>query len=340
MNQPTRLPRLAFAIAVLTSAAAALAWNGTGHEAVALVAWDQLTPPQRAALTDALKAHPRYAKDLMQHLEAGEDPAEHAFREAATWPDLVKSPVNPLERTEDHKPWHYVDYPYDRDGKDGPRPAGPWDGRAVPADLLQAMQMVTAQLRDPATPAARRAIDLCWVLHLVGDVHQPLHAVSLYSNTYPTGDQGGNAIHVATADNPNANLHGVWDGIEGRSYEPDAIRKVADRVEKEHPLAAEANALAGRPEPAAWAAESFDLARHAVYLDGKINGVTRDQAEDKPDAVPPLPAGYERAARDVADERVALAGYRLAALLQSLPESQPTTRPTPLATTSAPATRP
>ena len=309
----------------------ARAWNGTGHEAVAQIAWDQLTPQRRAALVDVLKAHPRYAKDLMQHLEPGEDPAEHAFREAATWPDQVKSTTNPLERTEDHHNWHYVDYPYDRDGKTGPTPAETWDGHSTPENLLQAMQKVTAELRDPATPAPRRAIDLCWVLHLVGDIHQPLHATSLYSNAYPTGDQGGNLFRVRTVDAPDVALHAVWDGAEGRSYEPGAIHQIADRCEDDYPLS-EVKAAVDDTNVKDWAAESFDVAKHDVYADGKLAGMTRQQAEDRPDGVPPLPVGYTRHARAVADRQIAIAGYRLAALLRTLP--MPDTRPAAAAATA------
>ena len=337
MSRSNRIPLcLAASAAFLAAAPVVLAWNGTGHEVVAQIAWDQLTPPQRAAYVDLLKAHPRYEKDLMQNLQPGEDPGEHAFREAATWPDQVKSPVNPLERTEDHKPWHYVDYPYDLDGKQGPMPAEQWDGHTEPTDLLQAMQMVTAQLRDPATAAARKAIDVCWVLHLVGDVHQPLHAVSEYSNLYPDGDQGGNAIHVSTDDNPDTNLHSVWDGIEGGSYDPDAIHKTAARIEAAFPRATDGPGLAVT-DPKAWALESLGVAKHAVYLDGKVKGVTRDQAQADPAAVPFLPVGYEHEARKAADARIALAGYRLAALLQSLPEA--TAGPSTSATTRV-TTRP
>ncbi len=316
-----RFPIVAVALPLLFHTAAASAWNGTGHETVALIAWDQLTPPQRQAVSEVLRAHPRFQKDLMQFEQPGENADEHAFREAATWPDLVKTPTNPLERTEDHHNWHYVDYPYDRDGKDGPRPPEQWDGHSTPTDLLQAMQMVVSQLRDPATPLPRQAIDLCWVLHLAGDVHQPLHSVSLYSNAYPTGDQGGNLVIVGTDSNPETNLHSVWDGLEGRSYEAGTIRKVADRIEKEHPESSLTAAVA-ITDPKAWALESFDLAKHDAYADGKVNGVTRDRARANPDGVPVLPAGYERQAHADADRQIALAGYRLAKLLQSLPMLQ------------------
>ncbi len=217
----------------------------------------------------------------MQFLQPGENPDEHAFREAATWPDVVKSPRNPLERTEDHHNWHYVDYPLDRDGKDGPRPPEQWDGHSVPTDLLQAMQMVTAAAPRPGHAAPRQAIDLCWVMHLVGDVHQPLHAVSLYSNTYPTGDQGGNLIHVGTDGNPDTNLHSVWDGLEGRSNEPGVIRKIADRLEKEHPESSRRPPWPSpTPRPGRWRASTWPST--TPTLDGKLNGVTRDQAQAKP----------------------------------------------------------
>lgn len=296
----------------------AFGWNATGHELVALIAWDHLSRPQREAFTRALGAHPRYQKDLLQGLQPGENPDEHAFRDAATWPDVVKGRTHPLERTEDHKNWHYVDYPFDEDGKAGPLPPEAWDGRSTPTDLLQAMQMVTAQLRDPATPPPRVAIALCWVLHLVGDAHQPLHDVSLFSKDYPTGDQGGNLIHIRADTFPDFNLHGYWDGLEGRSLDPTSLRRNADRIEKEHPYDA-ATAELAETDPKAWAQESFDLAKHDAYLDGHLHGVTPDQALDKPDAIPPLPPSYGRTAHDVADQQIALAGYRLANLLRSLP---------------------
>ena len=317
------VPFLASAMVPLNASA----WNGTGHEAVAQVAWDQLSPAQRQAVCGVLRHHPRYQKDLMADLAPGEDPDEHAFRVAATWPDIVKSPLNPLERTEDHKPWHYVDYPYDSDGKAGPMPAERWDGHAEPANLLQAMQLVTAQLRDPATAPARRAIDLCWLLHLVGDAHQPLHAVGRFSNAYPDGDQGGNACHVATFDNPDTNLHSVWDGAVGRSLAPDAVQAIARRVERSHSPTDE-RVMRLKTDPKQWVGESFDLAKHNVYLDGLVVGCTREQAAANPDAVPTLPVGYETRARDVADEQIALAGYRAADLIRSLDLHAPTTAAT------------
>lgn len=319
---------------VLLAAPAARAWNGTGHEAVALVAWDQLSDAQRRVVTDALKAHPHYDRDLLQHLDPDADPGRHAFLEAATWPDYVRSPANPLSRAENHPVWHYVDYPYCRDGKAAPGPAEQWDGHSDPVNLLQALQKVEAEIRGPKVPAARKAIDYCWVMHLVGDVHQPCHAVSLYSDRYPAGDKGANADVFRTPLNTNVNLHAIWDNLEGQSYNYDVIRKVADRVEKDHPRPQYAAQLA-ETDPKQWAAESFELAKSAVYRDGKLGGATSQEAKDHPDQVPPLPVGYEKDARAVADGQVALAGYRLAEVLKSLADPQPATAPA-----TGPATRP
>ena len=299
---------------------AAFGWNATGHEAVAQVALDQLTQPQRDKLVDMLKAHVRYDKDLLYSMKPDEDPKLTAVLQAATWPDFVKSPGNPLNRTENHGQWHYVDYPYDRDGKTGPEPVEKWDGTSDPANLLQAMQKMDAELSNPATPADRKAIDLCWVLHLVGDIHQPLHAVSFYSNTYPDGDKGGNSIHVSTGSNPDMPLHAVWDNLEGTvnrnaHINPAVIRKIADRVEKAHPPAEFEKQLADK-NVTDWARDSFELSKSAVYLNGKLNGMPAADAKADPGDVPALPAGYEADAQKVADRQVALAGYRLAAVLQ------------------------
>ena len=162
------------------------------------------------------------------------------------------------------------------------------------------MAKVTAELVAPGTPTPRRAIDLCWVEHLVGDIHQPLHAASLYEADLPDGDRGGNLDLVATGDaeHPTANLHAVWDGLEGGQADPAAVRGLADRIEGAHPPAGLVPAVVDQ-DVSDWAAESHALAVHDVYLDGRFHGLPRDAGGSPP----PLPAGYADRARAVADER-------------------------------------
>ena len=144
---------------------------------------------------------------------------------------MVRFLTNPLSHTEQHSKWHYVDFPFDQDGAHGPQPVVQWDGHSEPINLLQAMDKMLAQLRDPQMPKDRKAIDLCWVEHLGGDIHQPLHATSWFSKEYPQGDQGGNLVLVRNGENVIIPLHTYWDDVEGLSLDPNNIRKAADRIE-------------------------------------------------------------------------------------------------------------
>lgn len=315
-----------FALAVLVTLAVraelCLAWNSTGHEVVAQIAYDQLSDAAKAKIIAVLKNHPRLKQDLLLDAGNGEDPDLAMFLRAATWPDMVRYPTNPLQHTEHHGKWHYVDYPFNLDGVVGPQPVEDWDGTSDPANLLQAMQKMLSQLKDPQTTPDRQAIDLCWVEHLVGDVHQPLHAVSLYSKEYPTGDQGGNLDVVANPGDiivgtPSINLHSMWDDLEGLSLKPENIRAIADRIEKEEPAdSVKDHLLPG--DVKAWAMESFELAKSVTYLNGTLPHITRDQATAGDTPVPALPADYEKNAKAIADQRIGLAGYRLAAMLEEI----------------------
>jgi hypothetical protein len=311
---------------LIAAAAPCRAWNSTGHEIVAQIAFDTMPADARAKIVAILKTHPRLKEDLLDDaadLAKGEDPDRAMFLRAATWPDMVRYIENPLSHTENHPKWHYVDYPFELDGVHGEQPVEKWDGQSDPANLLQAMQKVTAELKDPQTPAARKAIDLCWVEHLAGDVHQPLHAVSMFSKEYPTGDQGGNLVIVRNPGDiilnvPTINLHAMWDDMEGLSMDAAVIRQIADRIEKEHP-ASEVIKDNSNLDVASWAKESFQLAKTSVYLNGTLPHTTRNQTQQ--DVPPALPADYEKNSVGVADQRIAQAGYRLAAELQDIAKS-------------------
>src|SRR3984957_9409897 len=207
--------------------------NSPGHEIVAQIAYDQLTPQAKSAILAVLKNHPRLNEDLLHDTEKAKDTDLATFLRAATRPDMVRYPAHPMNHTEHHSNWHYVDFPYEFDGVKGPQPVTQWDGHSMPVNLIQALQKATTELKDPKTPPDRKAIDICWVEHLVGDIHQPLHATSLFSKEYPTGDQGGNLEMIRNDQNVTMPLHTYWDGAEGMSLDPDVIRKTADRIEAE-----------------------------------------------------------------------------------------------------------
>jgi S1/P1 Nuclease len=324
--------------ALLCSLRTAMAWNSTGHASVALIAYDQLSPEDKKILTDTLKHHPRAEKDLMGGADINDDRDQVLVTVAATWPDMIRPSMNrgisnPMSFTEHHAIWHYVDFPYDPSGKSHPEPVEKWDGKGDPENLLQAMQKVTGEVVDPKTSAARRAMDLCWIMHLTGDIHQPLHAVSLFNKDFPDGDKGGNSVTVWVGGQ-SAPLHSIWDDLEGFNTRLIDIRAVADRLEKAHPPSEFTEQLT-KMDAKDWAMESFELAKTKVYLNGQIPGVSRDAVHDRSELVPLLSAQYMADAYAVADVRIALAGYRLAALLHDL-----TSKLAALPMTAEPATTP
>src|SRR5947209_20093905 len=91
----------------------AFAWNWFGHEAVAYIAWQQMSPQQRADCTAILKAHPHYKEEL--DAPAGPDHDMQVFMRAATWPDIVRGTQFADEQADNHPTWHYIDLPIEPD---------------------------------------------------------------------------------------------------------------------------------------------------------------------------------------------------------------------------------
>jgi hypothetical protein len=294
------------------SASPALAWNDRGHMLAAMVAYQQMTPETRARVNEILRHHPQY--DLLKEGEPtpGPDQDLWVFLRAATWPDMVRSPSNPLHGAEHHAQWHYINFPVNESGKRGPQPVEKWNGQHEPANLLQAVEDMKNQLEAKSTKDDRRAIDLCWMEHLVGDIHQPLHAVSLFSSAFPEGDKGGNSFTVKRGETPT-NLHSYWDGILGRDVSVGTLKSQIEGWEK-NPDLSRAKLLGGKHDTdvAAWAHESRDIAEHQVYLDGRLKGVRHTGHGDYPKDIPALPSGYEEAAKRLAAKRIMLAGFRMA----------------------------
>jgi len=195
--------------AVLAPARQSLGWIATGHIVTALVAWEDLTPKTKAAVTALLKKHPRYQKDLLQDLPDGATPDEidrFAFAKAATWPDMVRLQTNPMHTLYSHPSWHFIDIPFG----DGAPVFAPVSDQPGPHNIVEALKKCSTGMKDPSLSPAERAIDICWVEHLVGDIHQPLHAASLYSPEHPQGDKGGNDEEVLRdPPYPNSICYGI-----------------------------------------------------------------------------------------------------------------------------------
>ena len=161
--------------------------------------------------------------------------------------------------------------------------------------------------------AQDRAEKLSWLIHLVGDIHQPLHCATLVNSIYPApeGDRGGNEFFVRVSDSGSPRkLHSLWDGLLGTGTTANArltrsALNNAIRIQALYPRAALPE-LQSHRSVESWSKESRESAIHDVYNDGTLEpGQDADHATI-------LPAGYTRHAKEVAERRIALAGYRLA----------------------------
>ena len=144
------------------------------------------------------------------------------------------------------------------------------------------------------------------VFHLVGDIHQPLHGVTRVSAAHPDGDRGGNLVllnHNRLANN----LHAYWDKGGGLFASQDykranEVKKIARRLERQWVCY-----NITEFDPMLWANESHTLAVNTAYV------LPADNNPDKQ---------YQQTAKDISAQRVALAGCRLANLLNSLCEER------------------
>ncbi len=260
----------------LTPAAPARAWGPEGHRIVGLVAERLLDARTRGAL--------RSIAGDQSLAELGEWMDRERERLRVEWPGSER--------------WHYDNRPVCAAA------AVPEAACAGGHCAFGAYQRALARLADRGAPRAERLDALRVVVHLVGDVHQPLHAAD-------DGDRGGNDVEVRVGRRSRPkSLHAAWDGdfvkraVRGRS-EPE----FAQRLVTEH------RALLGRLEAgqfADWEHESYELARSFAY--GRLPGF---RCGRPPDEVVELPPRYSDGAAEIVEERLARAGIRLAALLRA-----------------------
>ena len=145
-----------------------------------------------------------------------------------------------------------------------------------------------------------KSYDLVWLMHLVGDVHQPLHCTSRFDHDQPNGDRGGNLVALC-ARPCRSELHALWNDILGTRTDPESAIKKAAKLEAPDPR------LAAVKNEQTWINESFRAAKTSVYTDAIGVGAGPFIVD----------AEYRKQARAVAAERVALAGARLANLLNA-----------------------
>jgi len=291
----TFLRLLSLATAVFLIPNSSFAWGGAGHQLIAAEAYRQLSPELKAEAFAVLQAHPDFANwTNSYHPNANFDLPAFVFMRASTWPDEIRRSGNLY----DHPNWHFIDYPL--------RPPGfAFEADARPTDnVLFGIAESEKTLGDITASPEARAVAMSWLIHLIGDEHQPLHCESLFSDVYPKGDKGGNDFFVKPAQH-GVRLHGVWDGLLGSALNPRTQWNYAIELDSKFPQKSLPE-LTNHTDPKAWSLESRQLAIEVGYLKGNLQGSTK--AEDAPS----LPDDYTKNAKAVAERQGALAGYRLA----------------------------
>ena len=207
----------------------ASAWNIPGHMLSVAIAYQVLrqeSPQSIEKVKAVLEKHPWYANQWQARLQ-DIPAAEHAlvlFVQTARWADDIRT----QDKAQHRGPWHYINLPF----KPERQPANVQIREPEAVNILTALAENEGVIKN-GNDTERRAIALAWLSHLVGDIHQPLHTVQLFTVDYPNGDRGGNEIcvRVTQAGQP-MDLHRFWDGVITSSSNLTRLRNEATAVRK------------------------------------------------------------------------------------------------------------
>lgn len=298
------------ASAILAIASPAQAWNSLGHKVSASIAWPHLTVDAQTTLIALLEKHPRFDEDFDSELPddlTDGDRAKWLLGQAAIWPDIARGFSGENRAKYHHPTWHYINLPVFL----GPSfPVSESDD----VHVIHALKAAVAMIADEDAEDEDKAVALCWIAHLVGDMHQPLHTVALFTpERFSEGDRGGNSIDLA----PSSNLHARWDSLIGSST---SVNNIAQRTfEITHAdWFAEIEQNAPRSfVPEIWAIDGRELAKQAVYTPEVLTVVEAAEDEDDLPKID-LSEAYLTNAGEVARKQMAKAGLRLAYLLNTI----------------------
>lgn len=253
------------------------AWNAVGHMVIATIAYQNLKPEPRHRIDNLINYFHNEYNDIS------------TFIQIVTWPDMLRS-----QKIEMFTHWHYIDKPFSTDGT-----------KLVDIvdddNAIWALDQVRNVVKYQKANNYERARFLAFYAHIISDLHQPLHTVSDITALHPNGDKGGN-LYTIRYKGERSNLHRLWDsgvGFLNGNLGTDNIKTLANAVMARYPkksLGAQADDL----NPQHWLEEGMENAKQYVY-DTPENGT--------------VSAIYIERGSNVAQKEVALAGYRLATLL-------------------------
>jgi len=274
----------------LVLSAPAFAWGPEGHRVVGNIAERYLDARARAQIAELLKN---------DRLADGSPSGRSTLGEIASWADEIKD----FDWGRRRASWHYDDMPLCADPEYAKYCRG---GRCASARLESQLRL----LGDPGARPRARNEALKWVVHLMGDIHQPLHAAN-------RSDRGGNTVQVSflgERDNPpygNLNLHAVWDVKIAAKLIAD---RGGERALVSAPIAESDRRAWEQGSIEMWIGESHVLARDRVYATLPVAAA----CGDKISGVVPLGEAYYAGAAPVVDIQLRKAGVRLARVLNDV----------------------
>jgi len=233
----------------------------------------------------------------------------NSFTESAVWADDVKTfKLNMMD------PWHYIDVPLRLDDNDT-HPHIPHSDNDCIALMSKAMKALShwskPEIANLSTNVFEKSLLLRYLVHVVGDVHQPLHAVELFDDVhFPKGDMGGNLFLIEYSANIN-NLHKFYDS--GADMLPEfsrplnsssllALNSIATNFTKEFPP--NSTQVGNTTDFDEWVTEAFYLAKEFVYKNATYKANITE--------------AYKKEAYQLIKHRIALGGYRLASLIEQI----------------------
>lgn len=263
---------------ILIVATRAAAWGPVGHETVANIAEDNLSPAAKQKIAGLL-----YQGDDLASI--------------ANWADQVRATSRP-----ETAPWHFIDLPIRKDISKTDESTYCQDNNCV----LNALQIYEGVLGDESKPKAKRLEALKFVVHFMGDLHQPLHCAD-------DGDRGGNDKLVRFKDagkrghGARTKLHALWDHLIETKTQEDP-RELATELEKRIPKEVMTSWTKG--DEGDWALESYQIAKTTIYKG--LGPGPQDYTDN------PLPSSYYGQMRPIVDQQLEKAGIRLAFVLNEI----------------------
>jgi nuclease S1 len=313
------------ALSLLALAApSARAWGCKGHQTVALIAEKHLTSEARLMVQKLLADNPIDPKLKRWCGNATTD----LMVDASTWPDDVRNERN-------NGPWHYIDIPL------GKHKGSLDEYCGTEGCVTRAIEQQRAVLKDQSADPVKRAEAIRYLIHFVGDMHQPLHAAN-------NADNGGNCVpvtyfHHGPLSNPahperedySPNLHQVWDTeIVERDMEVSNPRRYADDLDEKFRKESTGWEAAG-VQVERWAWESHERAEAEVYSafsekigiepDLKLKSCAENNDMGKRMFEKHLAVGeaYQNRAGATVEISLAQAGVRLAMILNDAAKTNP-----------------